>query len=324
MTKLIIKTIISFILILNFSFANEIKKITVIGNERISKETIILFSELKANDNITTELLNNSIKKLYSTNYFDTIEIEYTSQEVIIKVKENKIIQSIQVKGIKKKKIKSSVEEILLKHEKTSYLSEKILKLKNEILNKLQFDGYYFAKVNPLITDDNDNNAVDIVYDIFLGEKSIIEKINFFKNRKIKYRKIRNLIFSEEGKFWKFLTRNKYLDVKRIDLDKRLLTNYYKNKGFYNVRVESTFAKIYNNENFSLNFKLIREKSFFNEIKFDIPDDYNSENFDIFTKIFQDLHGQRYSLSSIDKIIKEINKIALIEEFEFIDARYKK
>ena len=152
MTKLIVKIIISFILILNFSFANEIKKITVIGNERISKETIILFSELKANDNITTELLNNSIKKLYSTNYFDTIEIEYTSQEVIIKVKENKIIQSIQVKGIKNKTIKSSVEEILLKHEKTSYLSEKILKLKNEILNKLQFDGYYFAKVNPLIT----------------------------------------------------------------------------------------------------------------------------------------------------------------------------
>ena len=324
MTKLIIKILIFFILILNFSFANEIKKITVIGNERISKDTIILFSELKANDKITNELLNNSIKKLYSTNYFEIIEIEYTSQEVIIKVKENKIIQSIQVKGIKNKTIKSSVEEMLLKYEKTSYLSEKILNLKNEILNKLQSDGFYFAKVNPLINDYSDNNAVDIVYDIFLGERAIIEEINFVGNKKIKDRKLRNVIVSEEGKFWKFLTRNKYLDVKRIELDKRLLTNYYKNKGFYNVRVESTFAKIYNNENFSLNFKINSgEKFFFNEIKFDIPDDYSSENFDIFTKIFQDLNGQRYSLSSIDKIIKEINKIALIEEFEFIDASYK-
>ena len=322
MPKSFIRILICFLIVINSSLADQIKKITVIGNERISKDTIILFSELKANDKITSSLLNDSIKKLYSTNYFDLIEIEYSSDEIIIKVKENKIIQSIKIEGVKNKAIRSKIEELIIKEEKTSYLSEKILNLNNGILNQLQSEGFYFAKVTPLITD-NDNNTVDIVYNVALGERAIIEKINFVGDKKIKDRKLRNVIVSEEGKFWKFLTRNKYLDVKRIDLDKRLLTNYYKNKGFYDVKVESTFAKIYNNENFSLNFKINSGKKFyFNEIKFTIPDDYSSENFDIFNKIFQKLSGQNYSLSAIDKIIKEINKIALIEEFEFIDAKY--
>ena len=46
MHKLLIKALAIFIITTNFSFAEQIKKITVTGNERISKETIILFSEL--------------------------------------------------------------------------------------------------------------------------------------------------------------------------------------------------------------------------------------------------------------------------------------
>ena len=155
MPKSFIRILICFLIVINSSLADQIKKITVIGNERISKDTIILFSELKANDKITSSLLNDSIKKLYSTNYFDLIEIEYSSDEIIIKVKENKIIQSIKVEGIKNKTIRSKIDELIIKQEKTSYLSEKILNLNNKILNQLQSDGFYFAKVTPLITDNN-------------------------------------------------------------------------------------------------------------------------------------------------------------------------
>ena len=35
-----------------------------------------------------------------------------------------------------------------------------------------------------------------------------------------------------------------YGDVNRIKLDERLLKNYYRNKGFYNVKIESSFAEL--------------------------------------------------------------------------------
>ena len=46
-----------------------------------------------------------------------------------------------------------------------------------------------------------------------------------------------NVIKSEEGKFWKFLTQNKYLDERKIKIDENRLNEFYKNKGYYNVNI---------------------------------------------------------------------------------------
>ena len=320
--KLFVKILLLNLIIINCSFAEQIKKITIIGNERISKETIKLFSDLKLNQNVNNDDLNRSLKQLYDTGYFDLIDIEIVSNEVIIEVTENLIIQSVKLNGVKNKSLIEKIENLIKPSEKTSFIKEKIQVTKNNILNLLRNSGFYFAEVNPKIVE-NENNSVDIIYNIETYEKSIIEKINFIGNKNIKDKKLRNIIVSEEGKFWKFLTRNKYLDVNRIELDKRLLTNFYRNKGYYNAIVESSFANLSSNQNFELTFKINSgEKHFFNEINFNIPDEFSSENFQKFDMIFKKLKGKRYSLNSINKILKEINKIALIEEFQFIINNY--
>ena len=66
-------------------FSEIIKKIEVAGNDRLAKETIILFSELNVNDNIYSEDLNNAFKKLYDTNYFKDIKINFIME--ILKLK---------------------------------------------------------------------------------------------------------------------------------------------------------------------------------------------------------------------------------------------
>ena len=45
-------------------------------------------------------------------------------------------------------------------------------------------------------------------------------------NKKYKDRKLHSIITSEEGKFWKFISNKKYLNIERINLDKRLLKNF--------------------------------------------------------------------------------------------------
>ena len=51
-----------------------------------------------------------------------------------------------------------------------------------------------------------------------LGERAKIKKIKFIGNKIFKDSKLRNIIISEEAKPWKFITKNKYLDEKRIEL----------------------------------------------------------------------------------------------------------
>ena len=50
--------------------AKVIKKITIKGNDRISNESILLFSGFKINETITNDKLDEILKNLYDTNFF--------------------------------------------------------------------------------------------------------------------------------------------------------------------------------------------------------------------------------------------------------------
>ena len=83
-----------------------------------------------------------------------------------------------------------------------------------------------------------------MIFNVNLGEKSRISKIQFIGDKKIKDRILRSVIISEEAKFWKFISRNKYLNTDNIERDKRLLKNFYLNKGYYDVVIESLMQSL--------------------------------------------------------------------------------
>ena len=79
----------------------------------------------------------------------------------------------------------------------------------------------------------------------------------------IKTRKLRNLIVSEEYKFWKIVSGKKYLNENLINFDKRLLKNFYLNKGFYDVEINSSFARLMEDNQFELVFNINSNKKFY-------------------------------------------------------------
>ena len=312
-----------FIFLFNTNINSEIiKNIVVSGNERISDETIVLFSELDKKQDLKNENLNLIIKNLYSTNFFSDIDVSFNNGILKINVKENPVVQTLVFKGIKRRKILEVLNDAVQLKEKSSFL-ESIAKTDEKIItNILRSNGYYFAKVNPKIKS-NSNNTVDLIYDINLGKRALIRKIKFIGDKKIKDKKLRNIIVSEEAKFWKFISKKKYLDINRIKFDEKLLTNYYKNNGYFNISVDSSSAQIIDESNFELVFNInTGEKYYFNNLKLNIPDTYSIKNFENILNLFDKLKGKNYSLNKIEKILNEIDKIALTKEFEFINAKY--
>ena len=114
----------------------------------------------------------------------------------------------------------------------------------------------------------NDNNTVDIIYNIKLGEKALIKNIKFIGNKVFKDNKLRKVIVSEEAKFWKFISTKKNVDIQRFNLDENLLKNFYKNNGYYNVKINSSFAQLIEDKYFEIVFNIdAGEKYFFNKLK---------------------------------------------------------
>ena len=209
--KILIKILISFIFIFNFSVAEIINEIKVTGNDRISKETIILFSGLNISENITDDELNESIKKLYKTSFFKSISISIENNILLINLTENPLIQSITINGIKIKSLRKQIKDFLIQKEKSSFVESKIKLDQDRIINSLRTNGYYFSNVSTNVKQ-NENNTVDIIYEVNLGNKALIKNIKFVGNKVFKDNKLRKFIASEEAKFWKFLSNKNNVD----------------------------------------------------------------------------------------------------------------
>ena len=321
--KIIFKSILILLFITISANSEIIKEIKVSGNKRVSSETIKIFSEINVNKDLSTNQLNDVVKKLYSTNFFSNVEINVKKNILYISVVENPVIQTLKFEGVKNKRIIKLLKEQVEMREKSSFIEIKVKNDEEKIINILRTNGYYFSKVTPKLKRNN-NNTVDLIFQIELGDKAYIKKITFIGDKKIKENKLKKIIVSEETKFWKFVSSRKFLDLNRIKLDEKLLYNFYKNKGYYNVSVESSSAKVINESNFELIFNInAGKKYYFGKIDLIIPEEYSPESFKKIIDVQDKLEGKIYSLDKVKKILNKIDEIALTKEFEFINAKYK-
>ena len=91
--------------------AEIINKIVIQGNERISNETIKVYGDIKENDNVDEFKINQILKDLYSTNFFEDVKVEINGQTLIIRLNEYPTINEIIITGEKASKFKDAIKE---------------------------------------------------------------------------------------------------------------------------------------------------------------------------------------------------------------------
>ena len=311
---------LSFVLFSSYTNAIEINNIEIKGNERISDETIILFSDFNIGNEITNNKLNQIIKNLYETNFFEDVNVKVLDQILLITVVEAPIIDKVEFTGVKAEKIKESIRSFISLKSRSSYNEFLVSEDRKKIASYLRQIGYYFSNIDTLV-ENLDNNLVIVTHNIELGEKAKIKKIKFIGKKFFKDSKLKNIIISEEYKFWKFISGRKYLNEQTINLDKRLLKNFYLNKGYYNVEINTSFAKLVGTEDFELIYNInANEKIYFNDLTLNIPVDFNLKNFEQLTNLLSELKGKPYSINTVNKILDEIDKVTLNEEYKSINA----
>ena len=320
--KILIVFTIKLILTHN-SIADIIKDFKIDGNNRVSNQTIIMFSNLNIGDNADNDILNEALKDLYYTDYFKEVSISFDNGLLNIKVEENPIIQSVIVNGIKSNRINEKIRDVTLKIEKYPFVENKINEQVRLINNILKSNGYYFVDIKTSIKK-NENNTVNLTYDVELGEIAKIKKINFIGDKRFRDNSLRNVIISEESKFWKFITNNKFLDTNRISADVSRLENYYKNRGYYNAIIKSTTGIITDENQFELTFNInAGNKFFFNNVEIINNNDYPIESVVVFQEKFNDLKGKKYSKKVVNNLVSDLNEFILRNDFTFVNATYK-
>ena len=317
--KIISVLLISFTLSFNV-IADVVDKIDIEGNYRVPNETILMFSKVSIGDNLDNKEINNLLKRLYQTNFFKDIKIVLNDGVLKIILIESPIIENINYNGIKSNTLKEDLLKNLKLKSRSSFNEIDLFNDKEILLSELKNKGYYFSKID--INKENlADNKIIINYEITLNEKSKIKKITFLGDKVFKNRNLRNVILSEEYKFWKFISGKKYLNENLIEIDKRLLKNFYLSNGFYDVQIATSFAKFLDNGDFELIYNINAGNKFsFGEIDLILPNDFDEANFAGLKKLFLDLKDKNYSINLVEKILDEIDQITIDEQYESINA----
>ena len=170
------------------SYASELKKSKLSEIKEYQRNNNNVF-QVKINQDINEINLNNILKDLYNSNFFDNVRVELNENALIINVVESPIIENISYNGIKANKIRNAITQDLKLKSRSSYNEFLLQADKKKILSVLKDLGYYYSNIETIITDMNDNK-ISTTHNIELGEKAKIKRLHSLE---INYIKTENL-----------------------------------------------------------------------------------------------------------------------------------
>ena len=311
------------ILILIFSttklFAERIQKIIIEGNVRVSEETVKTYGEVQINDELDEKKLDDILKNLNSTDFFEDINVQFKNNILRISLKEYPVVNQLILTGEPSNKIKDQIKKIIRLKAKQSFIKS-YLSSDVEMIKKLYSSiGYNFSDVKAKINRIDDRN-LDLLIEINRGNKTKIASIKFIGDKKVKEKRLRDVIASEENKFYKIISRNTVFSENLINLDLRLLTNYYKSLGYYDVKITSNSAELTSDDNINLVYSIdAGTRYLIDKISTNLDPTFDKNLFSDLEKSYSKLTGDYYSPFKIKNILEDIDDLIDKNNLQFIE-----
>ena len=200
-----------------------IRAIAVRGNQRLEPDTIRAYANLAPGQSYSAETLDTALKELYATELFSDVVITGAETgNIVITVTENPVINRIILEGNKRIKDDKIVPEIKLKPREI-FTRSKVRADVERIIELYKRQGRFAARVEPKIVQ-LEQNRVDLVFEIYEGDKSKVRSINIIGNEAFKDERLRKEMFTRQaGGVLGFLKSNDSYDPDRLAADQQKL-----------------------------------------------------------------------------------------------------
>ena len=317
--KNIIFTSILYLILFTSLPAEIANKIKITGNNRISNETINIYGGIEVGKNYSEIEINKILNNLYATEFFEDVKVSIINNELNIEVKEFPFVDQLIIVGEASKKYRDQIKKIIKTKEKRSFVMSNLSK-DVELIKMLYSNAGYNNTNIDIKTKEVSNNQIDVLIEVDRGKKTKISSINFIGNKKVSDRKLRDVIASEEDKFWKIISRSTNFSENSLNLDIRLMTNYYKSSGFYDVKINSKLAKINKKGQAELTYSIDEGPRFtIKKISTNVDKIFDKKIFFPLNKIFDKYVGDYYSPFKVQKILISLDSIIENNNLQFVE-----
>ena len=298
--------------------AEPVNQIKINGNLRVSEETIKIYGKIELNEDYDQKKLNNILRNLYETKFFEDVKLRVSNNILTIDVKEYPTINQLIIIGEKSKRIIEELKKTISLKEKNSFIEADLAKDIERIKDIYAFSGFNKVQVEPKIK--RYDNKVDLIFEINTGNISRISSIKFLGDKKISSKRLRDVIASEEHKFWKVISRNTKFSEQLVSLDERLLRNYYKSLGYYDVLINSSSATLNENNNVDITYSIEAGQRYkISKISTNVDGVLDKKIFSPMQKIYNEYIGEYYSPFSVKEILEEVDLLIDENNLQFVE-----
>ncbi len=308
----------------NSIYANDffIDDINISGLERIERETVISYSKLDIDDPYTNEIGNIALKRLYDTDLFSDVKIEFIDGLLNITVRENPTINLIKFIGNNKNNDADLISEISLR-DRSIYSRSKVKKDVKKLLSLYQRSGRLSTEVIPKVETLNDNR-VNLIFEINESDIVSVSRITFIGNKIFTSRELRDVMKTKSSSLFRFFSSSNNYDPDKLEYDKILISNLYKNSGYPNFTFKSSIAQLIPNKNQFEIIMTVDEGDLYEFGEVNIESKFKKLNDSFLMQSLSVKTGDLYNADIINDDIAKIKDSASTYGYSFIQIKTDK
>lgn len=304
----------------SFSFSS----VKIEGNDRIEPATIVKLAGISRGKPISAAALNDAYQHIMASGLFESAELVPSGSTLVIRVTENPSINAVSFEGNRRIK-DEDLAKIAKSQERRVYSPTQAEQDAAAIAQAYADAGRMAARVEPRIIK-RDGNRVDLVFEIREGKVSEIERLSFTGNRSFSDRRLRQVLQTKQaGILHNLIKRDTYVPD-RVDLDKQLLTDFYRSRGYIDAQVLGVATEFSRERNGFFMTYNVREGQPYKIAHVDTISEYPGVDPAAYAKEVRVRPGVTYSPSIIDDTITRLEGVGQKQGATFlnIEPRIKK
>lgn len=220
-----------------------VRSLRVEGTQRLEPETVLSYTRIRVGQPYTTESLDQAIRDLLASELLADVSIEgVESGDIVVRVRENPIINRVVLEGNKRLKNDKIVKEIKLAP-RQMFTRTAVRADVARIVELYRRQGRFAATVEPKMVS-LDQNRVDVIFEIEEGAKSKVRQINIIGNEVFSDGKLRGEMATKQARLTSIFSSNTSYDQDRLAYDQQKLRQFYLTQGYADFRVVSAVAEL--------------------------------------------------------------------------------
>ncbi len=211
------------------------------GLQRVTIGAALLSLPIREGDVVDDYDLSQAIKKLYSTSYFESIQLFRDESVLIFKVKERPTISAIELTGnnkLSEEQILDSLKSSSIKVGDTLDRTT-LTSIEKSLEDFYHSVGKYSAQVETIITP-LPRNRVSVQFVFREGLTAKIEEINIVGNHVYSDTQLlKRLTLSDSGGWWDLFADDNY-QKQKLAGDLEVIKSYYLDRGYIRFKIDET------------------------------------------------------------------------------------